>query len=79
MKKQYSYQEKRHGSFQYAVYLYHNGKLIETKEIYFDELSDIIEALEDQGYSYGFTEAEVEFARLRYERMLANIIEEEER
>lgn len=78
MKKQYRYQEKRLGSFKYGIHIYHNGKLIETVEVYFDELDDIIDTLEDQGYSYGFTEAEVESARLRYERMLENIIEEDE-
>lgn len=74
MKKQYRYQEKRLGSFKYAVYLYHNDKLIETKEVYLDELDDLIDTLEEQGYSYGFTKAEVENARLKYERMLENII-----
>lgn len=78
MKKQYRYEEMRLGSFKYAIYLYHNGKHVDTKEVYCDELNDTIDTLEEQGYSYGFTEAEVKDARLRYERMLENMIVEGE-
>jgi hypothetical protein len=73
MKRQYRYYET--ATFRYNVELYHDGKLVKTYEVWFgDELSDRIDTLEELGYTYGFTEKEVEEARCHYERLLKNKI-----
>ena len=73
MKKQYRYHEI--ASFKYAIKLYHDAKLINTREVWLSELYDEVDKLEEQGYTYGFTKDEVEKARLQYEAKLKNIIE----
>lgn len=73
MKKQYRYYETI--SFKYDIELWHDGSFFNVYEVWLDELEDEICKLEDQGYTYGYTEYEVEKARQRYENMLKDIIE----
>lgn len=71
MRKQYQTFEKC--SFKYAIYLFHDGRLVETHEMWFgDEYISFIEDIEEQGYTKAYTVGEVEQALLRYEHMLAN-------
>ena len=74
MKKQYKY--KHTSRLMVYVQLYHDGKLIETKKaLEGDEVWDMLDKLESDGYTYGYTKDEVEKEKRKYEHMLANIIE----
>ena len=73
MRKQYRYNDYTFGKKR--LYIYHDGKLVETKELWVDEFLDEQERLEDEGYTYGFLDGEVEEEKQRYEHMLANMIE----
>lgn len=77
MKLQYRYYE--HLGFKYMIQLYCDGQLVKSYKVYSIDMDDEIEKLEEQGYSYGFTEKEVNKAKEQYERMLNNIIIENER
>lgn len=72
MKKQYRLFETL--SFRYNIELYHDGEFVEAYKVWQDELSDEIDKLKEQGYTYGYTKDEVSEAKLRYERMLESII-----
>ena len=61
--------------FKYVIKLYQDGKIINSYEVWVDEVEDEREKLEEQGYTYGYTSKEVEEIKEIYERMLANIIE----
>ena len=72
MRKQYRY----HDSFdKYYFYIYHDGELVETKKVWYDEFCDEIDKLESDGYTYGYTKEAVEDAKRQYEHMLENMIE----
>lgn len=73
MKKQYRYNDYTFGKKR--LYIYHDGKFVERKELWIDDFLDEQERLEDEGYTYGFLDGEVEEAKQRYEHMLANMIE----
>lgn len=73
MRKQYRYSDSSFGKK--TLYIYHDGMLVEIKELYIDDFLDAEEELKSNGYTYGYTEAEVEVAKNRYNRMLANMIE----
>ena len=73
MKKQYRYYETT--SFRYNIELYHDGKFIELRKVWLDELDNEIDNLKEQGYTYGYTKDKVEEAKKRYTEMLKNIIE----
>lgn len=53
---------------------YHDGELVESYQIYADEIDDEIDKLLEQGYNYGFTKEEVEREKEAYENMLANML-----
>lgn len=57
------------------LYIYDNGFLIENKTYPNDEIENVIDQLETDGYVYGYTKEEVERAKKKYEDMLENIIE----
>ena len=76
MKKQYRYNIDNTG-FKRYFYLYHDGELKKSYSIWEDEISDEIDKLEENGYTLGYTICEVEDAKLEYEKMLKNIIKEE--
>lgn len=73
MKKQYRCKDYKFG--QKILYIYHDGKLVLTKKLWLDECLNHIDELQEAGYTYGFTEKEVEEAKEKYERMLEKIIE----
>ena len=74
MRLQYRYFE--YIGFQYMIQLYCDGWLVKSYKVYLDALDDELDKIEKQGYSYGFTEKEVNAAKERYEKMLSNIIYE---
>ena len=73
MRKQYNYADYIFGKK--ILYIYHDGKLVETKELWIDDFFDEVDKLEYDGYVLGYTKELVEEAKRQYERMLANIIE----
>lgn len=72
MKKQYRYYETT--MLRYEIVLYHDGNMVNFYKVWLNELDDEVDKLKEQGYSYGFTQKEVDEAKERYERMLENII-----
>lgn len=68
MNKQYNLQNE--SAFKRKLSTYHDGKLIESKSYYIDELDDEIDKLEANGYIYGYTKEEIKKAEHRYKRML---------
>lgn len=74
MKKQFKRQDWTFGKS--IVYVYHDGELVDSKNLWNDECEAEIDKLEENGYTYGYTKDEVEAAKRRYERMLKNIIED---
>lgn len=67
MVKQYIYVNRRWPY--YEVSLYEDGKrvdVIATDEL---DIDDIIEGIEAKGYEKAYTSAEVEYAKMKYERM----------
>lgn len=72
MRLQYRYIDV--GGFQYVIRLYCDGWLVKSYKVYLDELDNEIEKIESKGYTYGFTESELDEVRARYERVLDNVI-----
>ena len=72
MNKQYNL--KHESAFKRTLSTYHDGKLIDSKVYYIDEIDDEIDKLEADGYVYGYTQEEVATAKRRYERMLKYMI-----
>ena len=85
MKLQYRYFE--HVGFKYIIRLYCDGWLVKSYKVYLDELDDEIDKIqrvvlspeeidkiEKQGYTYGYTEDELDKARAYYENVLDNVI-----
>lgn len=73
MRKQFRYEQLVFGKF--GLYIFHDGKMVANQEIWSPEIFDIIEELEEDGYTYGFLPNEAEEALKRYERIKNNIIE----
>lgn len=78
MKKQYRI--SNNVGFKKYVYLYHDGELVDTLSVWEgDDLETLREYIErNRGYTFGYTKKEVEKAKIKYEKMLHNIIKEEE-
>ena len=72
MKKQYRIVE-RHWPF-YKIILYHDGVKIEARDSDRIVIGMDIDKLKSEGYTYGYTDDEIEEARKAYERMVANRI-----
>lgn len=72
MRLQYRYCE--YIGFQYIIHLYCDGWLVKSYKVYSIELDDEIEKIENEGYTYGYTEDELDEARAHYERVLDNVI-----
>ena len=62
------------GGFKYKITLYHDGKVVDKRYVWIDDLEDEVDKLEAQGYTFGYTKEEVERARKLYEDKLNNII-----
>lgn len=72
MNKQYNLQSD--GVYKSVLKIYHDGKLVETKNGWMDDIADEVDKLEEDGYIYGYTEEEVKTAERRYKRMLKYMI-----
>lgn len=72
MRKQYRYCNT--ATWKYEIDIYHDGKLVENRSVWIDELDDEVDKLEEQGYTYGYTKKEVEEAKQKYESILENLI-----
>ena len=73
MKKQYRITE-RHWPF-YNIILYHDGMKVEVRDSDRIVIDMDINKLEREGYTYGYTDDEIEKARKAYEHMVENRIE----
>ena len=73
MKKQYRIVE-RHWPY-YNLILYHDGVEVATRDSNQMTIGVDTDKLEEEGYTYGYTEEEIEKIRKKYERMLENRIE----
>lgn len=67
MVKQYIYINKKWPN--YEIYLYEDGKKIYTIQTDQLDIDDVIESIEAKGYEKAYTNAEVEYAKMKYERM----------
>ena len=72
MKKQYRIVE-RHWPY-YNIILYHDGVEIATKDSNQMMIGMDTDKLEEEGYTYGYTDDEIEEARKKYEHKLENRI-----
>ena len=72
MRKQYRYEQLTFGK--YGLCIFHDGKIVENREIWGNEIFDIIEDLEKDGYTYGYFNKEIEEAKKRYEYLLENAL-----
>lgn len=72
MKKQYRIVE-RHWPY-YNIILYHDGVEIATKDSNQMMIGMDTDKLEEEGYTYGYTDKEIEEARKKYEHKLENRI-----
>lgn len=73
MRKQYSFHEYAWGC--YVIELYHDGFLMQEIQKDKADVNRYIDTLEARGYTYGYTDNEIEKARKTYEHMLENRIE----
>lgn len=58
--------------------LYHDGELVKSYRVWIDESEEEADRLEEAGYTYGYTQAEIENAKKRYYEMLERVIKGEE-
>lgn len=73
MRKQYRIVE-RHWPY-YNIILYHDGVEVEVRNSDQMVIGHDTDKLKSEGYTYGFTDNEIEKAREKYERMLENRID----
>ena len=72
MKKQYRIVE-RHWPY-YNIILYHDGVKVATRDSDQMMIGTDTDKLEDEGYTYGYTDDEIEKARKKHEHKLENRI-----
>ena len=78
MKKQYIVSEG--ATFRYWVTTYHDGAEVESTKVWLgDELDNLIDRLELEGYERAFTKEKVQEAKERYEWLLARQLVEQKR
>lgn len=73
MKKQYTFHEYAWGC--YVIELYHDGVMIQTIKKDKADMNRYIDRLEAHGYTFGYTDKDIEEAQKKYEHMLENKIE----
>ena len=73
MKRQYRTSDA--GAFRTRIDIYHDGTKISTEIFWDDEADAQVEHLEEQGYTRGFTRAEVESAEKFFKNLQDNCIE----
>ena len=69
MKKQY---RVKNSGLEEIIYTYHDGVPIKTWAIHRDNLDEEMDVLIEKGYTYGYTDDEIESARVWYENKLNN-------
>lgn len=72
MKKQYRFYES--SFLKYTVELYEDGELRKSEKVWKDKLDSFIADLEKQGYTYGYTEAELGVVKFNYQKIAKNLI-----
>lgn len=72
MLKQYRF--TREHNFKQTLELYHDGELISSRPIWTDEREELMEELEAEGYTYGYTAIEIHRQKKIYELMLGSAI-----
>lgn len=72
MLKQYRLTRER--NFKQTLELYHDGELISSRPVWVDEREALIEELEAEGYTYGYTAIEIHRQKKIYEMMLESAI-----
>lgn len=73
MRKQYTFHAYPWGF--YVIELYHDGVITQVIKKDRAYTSGYIDKLEAQGYTFGYTDKDIEEARKKYEHMLENKIE----
>ena len=76
MKLQYNIED--YYSFRVLFKTYQDGKLINIYPVYEDEAEAEVNKLEEQGYTYGYTEKQVQRAKESYEYKLERIIKSDD-
>ena len=56
------------------IIIYEDGEIVKDYAVYDDEVNAECDRLEEQGYTFGYTEAQVRAARKGYEYKLARMI-----
>lgn len=77
MKRQYDYYETRWPY--YEVKLYHDGIEVGTERKSLHTIDEYLERLENEGYTRGYTEEDVEKVRKHWEYIYENRIERNSR
>ena len=73
MRKQYTFHAYAWGF--YVIELYHDGVMTQAIKKDKADAEGYIDRLEAQGYTFGYTDKDIEEARKKYEHMLENRIE----
>ena len=73
MRKQYIFHEYAWG--RYVIELYHDGVLEQTIKKDKADVNRYLDRLEAHGYTFGYTDKDIEEARKKYEYIYANRIE----
>ena len=76
MKLQYNIED--YYSFRVLFKTYQDGKLVNIYPVYIDEQEAEVNKLEEQGYTYGYTEKQVQRAKESYEYKLERIIKSDD-
>ena len=58
--------------------LYHDGELVESYGVSILDSEEEADMLEEAGYTYGYTQEEVESVKKKYYEMLERVIKKEE-
>lgn len=73
MRRQYTFHAYTWGF--YIIELYHDGVMIQAIKKDRADAEGYIDRLEARGYTFGYTDKDIEEARKKYEHMLENRIE----
>lgn len=76
MRKQYTFHEYAWGC--YVIELYHDGVMTQAIKKDRADVNRYIDRLEARGYTFGYTDKDIEEARKRYEQVLENRIKREQ-
>lgn len=68
------YRLTREHNFKQTLEVYHDGELLFSRPVWVDERETLIEELEAEGYTYGYTTIEIHRQKKIYEMMLESAI-----